>query len=137
MRATDLMTEGPTFATELTTVDEALDLLYEQDIRHLPVVRQGELVGIISDRDLRKFLESSPGEEPLPGAQEPRNPTISTLMSTSPVQIDAETEAKEIVDLMLLHQVGALPVVDPETNEVLGIVSYVDLLRLLRRMLDG
>ena len=137
MRATDLMTEGPTFATELTTVDEALDLLYEQDIRHLPVVRQGELVGIISDRDLRKFLESSPGEEPLPGAQEPRNPTISTLMSTSPVQIDAETEAKEIVDLMLLHQVGALPVVDRETNEVLGIVSYVDLLRLLRRMLDS
>lgn len=137
MRATDLMTEGPTFATELTTVDEALDLLYEQDIRHLPVVRQGELVGIISDRDLRKFLDSSPAEEPVPGAQEPRNPTISTLMSTSPVQIDPETEAKEIVDLMLLHQVGALPVVDRETNEVLGIVSYVDLLRLLRRMLDS
>ena len=137
MRATDLMTEGPTFATELTTVDEALDLLYEQDIRHLPVVRQGELVGIISDRDLRKFLDSSPAEEPVPGAQEPRNPTISTLMSTSPVQIDPETEAKEIVDLMLLHQVGALPVVDRETNEVLGIVSYVDLLRLLRRMLES
>ena len=68
---------------------------------------------------------------------EPRNPTVSTIMKTSPVQVDPETAAKEIVVLMLLHQVGALPVVDTETNELLGIVSYTDLLRLLRRMLES
>ncbi|MBW1904578.1 MAG: CBS domain-containing protein, partial [Deltaproteobacteria bacterium] len=52
MLAKDVMTENPVTATELMSVAEALGLLYELDVRHLPVVRGRELVGIISDRDL-------------------------------------------------------------------------------------
>ena len=129
MRAAELMTKNPTFVGELTTVNEALNLLYEQDIRHLPVVRGGELVGIVSDRDLRRFRDVAPEDEPEAAAQ---NPTVSALMNTDPAQVDPEAEAGEIVELMLLHRVGAVPVVDSETNELVGIVSYVDLLRLLQ-----
>ena len=39
--------------------------------------------------------------------------------------------------MMLLHRVGALPVVDAETNQLVGIVSYVDLLRLLQDTLKS
>jgi len=133
MRATDLMTENPTFVRETTTVSEALDILYEQDIRHLPVVRGGELVGILSDRDLRRFRDALPDDDELSSPSgESRSPSVSDLMNTNPAQVDPETEAGEIVELMLLHRVGALPVVDSETNELVGIVSYVDLLRLLQ-----
>jgi acetoin utilization protein AcuB len=138
MRAAELMTKDPTSVTELTTVNEALDLLYERDIRHLPVVRGGELVGILSDRDLRRFRGPSSDDELAESLDEPpENPTVSTLMNTNPAQVDPETEAGEIVELMLLHRVGALPVVDSETNELVGIVSYVDLLRLLEDMLKS
>ena len=55
MLVKDIMTENPATATELMSVADALGLLYELDVRHLPVVRGRELVGIISDRDLRAF----------------------------------------------------------------------------------
>ncbi|MBW2551698.1 MAG: CBS domain-containing protein, partial [Deltaproteobacteria bacterium] len=56
------MTENPVTAIELMSVAEALGLLYELDVRHLPVVRGRELVGIISDRDLRSFSEAAEDE---------------------------------------------------------------------------
>ena len=58
----DIMTENPVTATELMTVAEALGLLYELDVRHLPVVRGSELAGIVSDRDLRGFTAPSEDE---------------------------------------------------------------------------
>lgn len=136
MRAVDLMTKNPTVVTELATVDEAIDIFYAEDIRHLPVVRGEELVGILSDRDVRKFKESIPDDESLTATQGPTSPSVSAVMNTSPVRVDPETPAKDIVELMTLHRVGALPVVDENTNALLGIVSYVDLLRLLQEMLD-
>jgi acetoin utilization protein AcuB len=132
------MTKDPASVSELTTVNEALDLLYELDIRHLPVVRAGELVGILSDRDLRRYRASGTDDEEIVQAiEDPQNPTVSTLMNTNPAQVDPETEPGEIVELMLLHKVGALPVVDAETNQLVGIVSYVDLLRLLQDTLKS
>jgi CBS domain-containing protein len=58
-------------------------------------------------------------------------------MNTSPVKVDPETNIREVVDLMLLHRVGAIPVTDLDTGDLLGIVSYVDLLRVLQEMLEA
>ena len=135
MRAKDVMTEDPITATEIMTVADALSLLYEEDIRHLPITSGGELVGIVSDRDLKGFQESV--DDPDRFASVARDSTVGALMNTSPIQIDPETGVREIVELMLLHRVGALPVTDAETNQLLGIVSYVDLLRLLQKILDS
>ena len=132
MRAKDVMTKDPITSTEMMTVEEALSLFYEEDIRHLPVVSGGELVGIISDRDLRGFQASTNEPEEMV-----RDATVGSLMNTSPIQVDSETGVREIVELMLMHRVGALPVTDAETNHLVGIVSYVDLLRLLQEVLES
>ena len=135
MLAKDIMTEKPVTATELMSVAEALGLLYELDVRHLPVVRGSELVGIVSDRDLRVF--TSPGEDEAIDAMEgARASNVGNFMNTDPVRVDSETNAREIIELMLLHRVGAIPVVDLDTGDLLGIVSYVDLLRVLQETLD-
>jgi len=55
MRADDLMTRNVTTATPLTTVDEAMEIMDDGYFRHLPVVDDGRLVGIISIRDLVKY----------------------------------------------------------------------------------
>ena len=135
MLAKDVMTENPVIATELMSVAEALGLLYELDVRHLPVVRGRELVGIISDRDLRGFTGSA-DDDAIEAVESARSSTIGNFMNTSPVKVDPETNAREVVELMLLHRVGAVPVADLDTGDLLGIVSYVDLLRVLQETLD-
>lgn len=135
MLAKDIMTENPMTATELMSVAEAIGLLYELDVRHLPVVRGTELVGIVSDRDLRSFAE--PNEDDVVEAMEDaRSSSIGAFMNTDPVRVDPETNVRDIVDLMLLHRVGAIPVCDLDTGDLLGIVSYVDLLRVLQETLE-
>jgi len=133
--AKDTMTENPVTATELMSVAEALGLLYELDVRHLPVVRGRELVGIISDRDLRSFSEVSE-DEAIDAVERARSSTVGNFMNTSPVKVDPETGVREVVELMLLHRVGAIPVADLDTGDLLGIVSYVDLLRVLQETLE-
>ena len=135
MLAKDIMTENPVTATELMSVAEALGLLYELDVRHLPVVRGGELVGIISDRDLRGF-KGTDDETAMDAAENARSETVGHLMNTSPVKADPETSVREVAELMLLHRVGAIPVADDDTGDLLGIVSYVDLLRVLQETLE-
>ena len=135
MLAKDIMTEDPVTATERMSVAEALGLLYELDVRHLPIVRGRELVGIISDRDLGGFSRTD-DEEGIDVIENARSATVGSLMNTSPVRADPETSAREVAELMLLHRVGAIPVVDVDTGDLLGIVSYVDLLRVLQEMLE-
>jgi acetoin utilization protein AcuB len=133
--AKDIMTENPVTATELMSVAEALGLLYELDVRHLPVVRGRELVGIISDRDLRSFSEATE-DEAIEAVENARSSNVGNFMNTSPVKVDPETNIREVAELMLLHRVGAVPVADLDTGDLLGIVSYVDLLRVLQETLE-
>jgi len=133
--AKDIMTENPVTATELMSVAEALGLLYELDVRHLPVVRGRELVGIVSDRDLRSFSEATE-DEAIEAVENARSSTVGNFMNTSPVKVDPETNIREVAELMLLHRVGAVPVADLDTGDLLGIVSYVDLLRVLQETLE-
>lgn len=135
MLAKDIMTENPVTATELMSVAEALGLLYELDVRHLPVVRGSELAGIVSDRDLRSFTQPSE-DEAIDAIERARSSNVGNFMNTDPVRVDPETNVREIVDLMLLHRVGAIPVCDLDTGDLLGIVSYVDLLRILQETLE-
>ncbi len=136
MLTKDIMTENPVTATELMSVAEALGLLYELDVRHLPVVRGSELVGIISDRDLRSFSGASE-EDAIDAVEGARNANVGNFMNTNPVKVDPETNVREVVELMLMHRVGAIPVADLDTGDLLGIVSYVDLLRVLGESLEA
>ena len=135
MLSKDIMTENPATATELMSVAEALGLLYELDVRHLPVVRGRELVGIISDRDLRGFTEASE-DAAIEAVEGARTSTVASFMNASPLKVDPETHIREVIELMLLHRVGAIPVADLDTGDLLGIVSYVDLLRVLQETLS-
>ena len=136
MLAKDIMTENPVTTTELMSISEALGLLYELDVRHLPVVRGSELVGIVSDRDLRGFTGLG-DDSSIEALERARSSKVGHFMNTDPVRVDTETSLREIVELMLLHRVGAVPVCDFDTGDLLGIVSYVDLLRVLQDTMDA
>jgi acetoin utilization protein AcuB len=112
-------------------VEEALAQLAEADIRHLPIVESGALVGILSDRDLR---------EAVPGGLWSSSPVlgeaVSSIMSGNVVSATPETDLGEVVDAMIEHKIGAVPVVEADSAKLIGIVSYVDVLRALREFLE-
>jgi CBS domain-containing protein len=99
------------------------------------VVRGRELVGIISDRDFSEFTGAAE-DDVIDAVESARSATVGNFMNTSPVKVDPETNVRDVVELMLLHRVGAVPVADLDTGDLLGIVSYIDLLRVLQETLE-
>lgn len=136
MNARDVMTPNPMTIRSQATVAEAWDLMGQMEIRHVPVVDDGTLVGMLSDRDLGRLdvtrMLVAEGADAL--RQEPATP-VAKVMSLDVIAVEPETELGDIVDVLVEHKVGALPVVHPDTRELVGIISYVDVLRALQDLL--
>jgi len=132
MIARDIMTESPVTISPSTTVVEAAEILLDNEIRHLPVVEGRELVGMISDRDLRGlYIPRFEDEDALRDAQARYDAPISTLMTPDVVSLEPDADLQEIIGQLLEQKVGAIAVTDASTGDLLGIVSYVDVLRAL------
>lgn len=136
MNAQDVMSSDPYVASVSTTVREVFRIMNEADIRHLPIVDQHALVGIVSDRDVRAAIPTALDrlERPDEVARALSRP-ITALLSTDVLCVHPESELADVVDLMLEHKIGAVPVVEPDSLKVVGIVSYVDVLRAARELL--
>ncbi|KYF92305.1 hypothetical protein BE17_48230 [Sorangium cellulosum] len=124
------MTENPRTVRVDDPVGEAVDVLQTTDFRHLPVVdEQGELVGMLSDRDLRALqLPYSEDAAVVDAALQKARVPVSTMMSGNVLSVGPDADVTELMELMLDNKIGALPVVDGE-GALLGIVSYVDIFR--------
>ncbi|AKT41207.1 CBS domain-containing protein [Chondromyces crocatus] len=128
--ATTLMTENPRTVRMSDPISEAVEVLQTLEFRHLPVLDDDQnLVGIVSDRDLRPFLVLyAQDAETVGGALKHGRLPVSSIMSSNVVSVDPEADVTELMELMLEHKIGAVPVVDGD-GMLVGIVSYVDLLR--------
>jgi acetoin utilization protein AcuB len=114
--ARDLMTPRPARVRAETPLDDAILVLEQLDVRHLPVVdSDDQVIGMVSDRDLRAL-------------DRPSVARVAEVMSGDPATVGLEASVEEIVDLLLERRIGAVPVVDSD-GRIAGIVSYVDVLR--------
>lgn len=133
MIALEIMSKEPIVVRVTDSIRRAISATKEGDVRHLPVLEEGRLVGIVSDRDLRDAYRSvvhSAGVD-----DSPLDESISRIMNSDVISVDAETDLGDVIDLMIEHKVGALPVVEADSMSLLGIVSYVDVLRAAREAL--
>jgi len=138
MRAEDIMTADPLYAEETASLAEAMALLAEREIRHLPIVRDGELVGIVSDRDFRGLGLSVVNDvESYDALRQRMQRSVSELVNTTVVSVETETELEEIIDVFVEEKVGAVPVVEPGTMHMVGIISVIDILRAVRDHVGG
>jgi CBS domain-containing protein len=123
-------------STEVTVVDRNDDLSQVEDrmvakkLRHVPVVENGELVAIVSQRDLFKAMMSSTmgyGEK----AQKAylHSVRVKEMMTYPVVTVTPDTAVGEAANLMLRKGIGCLPVMDGAT--LVGIITKTDLLRCL------
>jgi acetoin utilization protein AcuB len=92
MLVEEVMTRKPYVAFVRDSIKSVLAKLAEADVRHLPVTESGELVGIVSDRDLREVIPSALDvvERPSESARLLARP-VSELMSTDVVSVSPGT----------------------------------------------
>ncbi len=137
MIARDLMTPNPLTVTPQASIADAWDVMRELAVRHVPVVEDGVLVGMLSDRDLAQVdIARVLRDEGADALREELETPIVEVMTSDVISVEPETEAGEVIGLLLEHKIGALPVVEAGTREVLGIISYVDVLRALHGLVE-
>ena len=131
MNVIDIMTKGALSISRNTTVSSAIDLMLTNNVRHLIVLGEtGNLLGIVSDRDLRLAAQS-----PYAVYEEEKADafvdtlTIDKVMTEMPECITPQASVSEAAQLMVDKRISALPVM--RDGDVLGIVTTTDLLGLL------
>ena len=127
MKVVDVMTKDPLTVTPNETVGQADEIMNTNNIRQLPVVEGKDLVGIITDRDIRSFLSGSLLESP-EAREKALNTEIGETMTTEPITVSPEDDLQEAVELLIDEKFGGIPVVE-ESEGLVGIVTYVDVLR--------
>ena len=116
---------------EDTPVIEVIRILTEHDIRHLPVTRNGQLAGMITERDVK---DASPSKVSTMTDKELHfllaEMKAKNIMTPDPVTIRSDQTMEVAAVKMLEHKITGLPVVNREGNLV-GIISQGDVFRVL------
>jgi len=134
MKIIDLMTPDPVTVNANETVGRVEELMDESNIRQVPVVNGRELIGFITDRDVRAFVSRSVADNP-DAYEKARRAPVGDLMTTEPIALSPDDDLREAIEVMIEEKFGAIPVVD-EAEGLVGIVSYVDVLRCFLNRLE-
>ena len=113
----EFTTPDPITADETMMIDDLQRLMERHGIRHLPIVRDNRVVGVISDRDLRLFSGLS--------AAEKFQVQAADIMAEHPLTVNAGLPLDEVAYAMSERRVGSA-IVNDENGELLGIFTATD-----------
>ena len=125
----DVMTREVITLTPEHTLRDAIDTLRSKRIRHLPIVENQKLVGIVTDRDVKRATPSV-----LAGVDRDEYDStlltikVAQLMTREPITVPRQSALKAAVEIFINRKVGALPVV--ENGHLVGILTEIDILRV-------
>jgi acetoin utilization protein AcuB len=120
MLAHEIMTRRPLTGTPRTTIRHALGLLRRGRFRHLPILRDGQVCGVLSDRDLQRAVAAGRAEDD----------AVAGLLRAPAITAAPDTPVEELTRLLQDNKIGCLPIVDaaPGGADVLvGIVTESDI----------
>ena len=127
----DQMTVNPVTVTSATTIADAAELMKKHRFRRLPVVDIGKLVGIVTDRDLRKASPSSATTLSVHEADYLLSKAlIKDIMTKKVLSIGSEATIEEAALVMYNNRIGGVPVVD-KNQDVVGIITETDIFKCL------
>lgn len=127
MKIAELMTPDPFCIEHDEPLHQAHRMMRARSVRHLPVLQGGQLVGVVSERDLY-LLETLRGVDP---AKEP----VSEAMTERPYAVSPEARVLDVVHEMLRKKYGSAIVVD--RGRAAGIFTRSDALRVLEGLLNS
>jgi acetoin utilization protein AcuB len=127
----ELMTAEPDTVGPSASLREVLAKMNRDGCRHLPVVDGDQLLGIITDRDVRLAVNSPVVETDQASFREEVLDSLDaqSCMTREPTSVTPQTPAHEAADLLSLYKFGGLPVLDK--GSLVGIVTTTDFLRFV------
>jgi acetoin utilization protein AcuB len=130
----DVMTREVVSVSPSTVLLDAALLLRASALRHLPVVEEGKLVGILTERDVQRCAPS----RLIPITEDSYNAvfaetTVVRVMTREPQTVSSRTPLLEAIGVMQQGKYGCLPVVDE--GALVGILTRGDLIDALQRLL--
>lgn len=133
-RVRDYMTPEPQTLDITSTLLDAVLLIRRAELRHIPILQDGRLVGILTDRDVGRVAPSilspvSPQEYNRFFEDTP----VGKVMTRNPLRISPEATLAEAVHLLYINKLGCLPVLDGE--QLTGIITVSDMLRALHDLI--
>ena len=119
MKIREVMTQRPVTCSPTDVCGQAATLMKQEDCGSIPVVEDGRLVGIVTDRDIviRGIAEGS----------DPKTQRVSTVMSADPVTIRPDDDLADAEKVMADRQIRRLPVV--ENGKLVGIIVTAQIAR--------
>ena len=132
----ELMTPNPITIAHGQTVGKALELMARYDIRRLPVIRDGKLTGIVSDRDVRQ-MAGRPSVKLAKAASDDAylQLPVEEIMTLNAITIRETQPARDAIALMIKHKISGLPVLGPD-GVLVGILSEQDILKYCLDILE-
>ena len=115
------------------SVAHARVLLAEHRFNQLPVVRGRNLVGIVTDRDLRDAPEMvalsslETGDKKQPSLPDPAEIRVEQVMTSNPVTLSGEDTIEQAARIMVRERIGSVPIV--EQNHLVAILTRTDVLQ--------
>ena len=133
MQVREIMSPDVTVVDRNDNVLSIENIMNTKHLRHLPVVEDGDIVGIVSQRDIFKAAMSSAmgfGEKAQQGFL--HSLSVKAIMVYPVVTVSPDTTVDAAIDLMLQKGIGCLPVV--ENGQLVGVITKTDLLRRLQAL---
>src|SRR6185369_2248979 len=128
MRVRELMTGAPITVRPDTPMLDARHLMLSNHFRHLLVTKDDQLVGIVTDRDIRLNLPSRATSLSIWEINHLLTKlTVGEVMTRGVITVGPERAAHEAAQLMLDHSIGALPV--NRGGRLVGIITETDIMR--------
>ena len=126
-RVRDCMTVDPVTVGPRDSLQKVVELLRRRDIRTVPVVENGKLIGIVADRDVRQVAPAYPlfrDEDEIRRYTE--NLTVTAAMTADPMTIALDAPLVEAAKILETYRISCLPVVDEQ--RLVGALTVTDLL---------
>lgn len=124
-----------TFEPDLPIM-QALDIMRKNRIRRAPVVKNGKVIGIVSERDL---LNAAPSDATSLSVWELNyllaKITVSEIMSKKVVSVSGDTPIEEAAYLMDENKIGGLPVM--ANGDLVGLITETDLFRIFLELMSA
>ena len=134
MNVSKFMTQKLITTTPEISVEQAFLVMRTHRVRHIPVVEKDKLVGIISDRDLRRPKWAEELDDWTSYYQFNDSHSVSDVMTRNPETVRTSDNVLKAVRIFREHRYGALPVLNKD-GDLVGILSAQDLLGALEEYL--
>lgn len=131
MLVKEWMAKDPVVVDENTSIMKATQLMKEHRIRRVPVLKNGKLVGIVSDRDIK---EAAPSKATSLDVHELyyllSEIKIKDIMTPDPLVLVETDSVERAAVIMLENKISGLPVINDQ-REVVGIITQTDILKVM------